>query len=883
MTMARDRIHKLAGQWGMSSQQFIERLESLGIAGKKPQSALDNDEHARVRKHLGPPTIQAVMAEGDTAAVGLKSAAKKPRVIIRRRKKPVEPEDEGNNGGGLRLPEGLGATTRIDLAPDLLAAFDIGEFSQAAVLVGQPAADPAVAIPTTETSPDTATAPKAGEEAEVEEFTPAVSPEEQDRIAEEILSAASNQTVRDEGESPAPRSGLRILGRIDLTKNPAARPPAEKPEEQKEKTEAERPARKRKRKVVRKEDMFDALDRSYKARPRKKKAAPGQKLNQTELTTPKAIKRVIKINEVTTPGELARSMGVKVGDLLKALVGMGVMKAINDAIDLDTATLVADEFDHTIENTAVTAEDLLAEDFTQEEEALEYEPRPPVITVMGHVDHGKTSLLDAIRKTDVVSSEHGGITQHIGAYQVETPQGKLCFLDTPGHAAFTAMRARGTDITDMVVLVVAADDGVMPQTIEAVNHAKAANTPVIVAINKIDRPDSNPDRIKQQLAEHGLQPEDWGGDVQCIEVSATKKTGLDNLLEAIGLLAQIHELKAPVVPRARGTIVEARLDKGRGPVATLLVQQGILKRGDSLVCGSITGRIRAMTDHNGKPVKQAGPSTPVEIIGLDDVPQAGDSLDIVEDTARATQVAEHRREGQRKTRILATTKMSLEDLQAQMASGTVDELKVIIKADAQGSVEALKQALEKLGNDEVRLAVVHSGVGAISESDVQLARASNAIVIGFHVRPEAKARAGAEREGVDVRLHTVIYEAIDEVRAGLEGLLAPILKEVTEGRAEIRETFRVPGTVIAGSYVLDGKIIRGSGARLLRDNVVVHTGTIGSLRRFKDDAREVQTGYECGIGFDRFSDVKVGDVIECFRIEEVKRSLSDSAVKPAAP
>lgn len=869
--MGRERVHQLAAQWGMTSRDFIERLGSLGIEGKKAQSALDDEEQSRVRGLLGPPAIQAVIAEGETASVDVKTASKKPGVVIRRRKKQADPEDGGSNGAGPLIPAGLSAATFVDLDPDLLASFELGEFSHAASLVIPADRKMAGAAQSSQVdTPDDPAATQAETEV-VEEFTPAVPREEQDRLAEEMLSAANSGTADAEREASTGRSGARVLGRIDLTKTTATRPATEKPKE--EPAETERPARKRKRKIVRKEDMLDVLERPYKARPRKKRAAPGQKLKQTELTTPKAIKRVIKINEVTTPGELARSMGVKAGEVLTVLMGMGVMKTVNDAIDLDTATLVADEFDHTVENTAVSAEELLAQEAPQDEEAAEQEPRPPVVTVMGHVDHGKTSLLDAIRKTDVVASEHGGITQHIGAYQVDTAQGRLCFLDTPGHAAFTSMRARGAGITDIVVLVVAADDGVMPQTIEAINHAKDADVPVVVAINKMDRPDANQDRIKQQLAEHGLQPEDWGGDVQCIGVSATKKTGLDSLLEAVALLAQIQELTAPAAKRARGIIVEARLDKGRGPVATLLVQQGTLERGDSLVCGSITGRIRAMTDHNGKPVKQAGPSTPVEIIGLDDVPQAGDRLDVLEDTSRAEQVAKHRRESERHTQLAAIPKMSLEDLQAQVASGAVDELKVIVKADAQGSAEALGETLEKLGNDEVRLNIVHSAVGAISESDVQLARASGAVIIGFHVRPEAKARATAEREGIDIRLHTVIYEAIDEVRSGLEGLLAPDTKEVTEGRAEVRDTFRVPGTVIAGSYVLDGKILRGGRARLLRDNVVIHTGTVGSLRRFKDDVREVATGYECGIGLDRFSDIKTGDVIECFRIDEIKRSL----------
>jgi translation initiation factor IF-2 len=500
-----------------------------------------------------------------------------------------------------------------------------------------------------------------------------------------------------------------------------------------------------------------------------------------------------------------------------------------------------------------------------------------VVTIMGHVDHGKTSLLDVIRKSNVVDSEAGGITQHIGAYTVTTPRGEICFLDTPGHAAFTAMRARGASVTDIVVLVTAADDGVMPQTIEAVNHAKAADIPLVVAINKMDRPDANPDRVKQQLSERGVQPEDWGGDTQFVPVSALKQEGIDDLLEAISLAAQMQELTAPDEGPARGTVIEARLDRGRGPVATVLVQQGKLQRGDYFVVGETTGRVRAMTDHTGRDVSEAGPSHAVEIIGLDGVPQAGDSFDCVEDSSRAQQVAEHRRESVKQQQAAVSARMSLEDLQRQVAAGDVSELKVVIKADVHGSAEALKQALEKLSTDEVALNVIHTGVGAINESDVQLALASKAIVVGFHVRPEGKARKLAEQEGVDIRLHTIIYEVIDEVTAALEGLLAPEVREVAEGRAEVRDTFNVPGgNTIAGCYVTEGKVTRASRCRLLRDNVVVHTGGIGSLRRFKDDVREVQSGYECGIGLERYNDVKPGDVIECYKLEEIKRTLADS-------
>ncbi len=695
------------------------------------------------------------------------------------------------------------------------------------------------------------------------------------------VEAAAPEAAK-EAEAPAPVS--RVLGRIDLSKQakPVLPPGAASTEEKKpgEPATEDKAGRRKKRKVVRKEDMFDALERSFQSRgrrPMKRRVAPGQKISKTEVTVPKASKRVIKINEVSTAGELAKALGIKAGEVLGVLMRLGVMKSINDPIDFDTATLVADEFDYRIANTAVNVDELLSVAGAEDTEEFEAKPRPPVVTIMGHVDHGKTSLLDVIRKSNVVDGEAGGITQHIGAYTVTTPHGEICFLDTPGHAAFTAMRARGASVTDIVVLVTAADDGVMPQTIEGVNHAKAAAIPVVVAVNKMDKPDANPDRVKQQLSEYGLQPEDWGGDTQFVPVSALKQEGISELLESISLASQMLELQAPNEGAARGTVIESRLDKGRGPVATVLIQRGNLSRGDYFVVGETTGRVRAMSDHTGRQLTEAGPSQAVEIIGLDGVPEAGDAFDAVEDLGRAQQVADHRKDTVRNAQAAASARMSLEDLQRQVAAGDVSELKVVIKADVHGSAEALKQALEKLSNSEVALNVIHLGVGAINESDVQLAMASKAIIVGFHVRPEGKARKLAATEGVDVRLHTVIYEVIDEVTAGLEGLLAPDFKEIGEGRAEVRDTFNVPGGVtIAGCYITEGKMTRNSQCRLLRDNVVVHTGTIGSLRRFKDDAREVQAGYECGIGIDRYNDLKPGDVIESFRLDEVKRSLSDA-------
>jgi translation initiation factor IF-2 len=869
-----------------------------------------------------------------------------PAVVIRRVRKRTD-EDGGPavpstlNIGNRRV------STMIDVAPETLALFDAGPFgyasgllpfvaeSTAAVTNGIAAVEPAIveAPPTpvagepevvaapasaeaepveTPTDAEAAPAPVAPlaveaeptavkAEREDEEYSDKVSADEAQRITDaysDLLSrkeeqAAAPVSAAAEPDAAVKRTGPRVLGRIDLTRKPtpakaattatpAAPGTGDKPAKEGETTEAER-GRKKKRKVVRKEDLFDALERAHQVRPRKKKASPGQKLRKTELTVPKASKRVVRVNESTSASDLARQMGVKVGEVLGALMRLGAMKTVNDALDVDTATLVSEEFGFSLENTAVNVNELL--DMSEADEAVEGEGnvRPPVVTVMGHVDHGKTSLLDAIRDTNVIAGESGGITQHIGAYMVESKIGPICFLDTPGHAAFTAMRSRGAGITDIVVLVVAADDGVMPQTVEAVNHAKAAGVPVIVAVNKMDKPGANPDRVKQGLTDFGLQPEEWGGQTQYLGVSALQRTGIDELLEAISLQAEILDLRAPADTRAVGAVVEARLDRGRGPVATVLVQKGILKHGDHFVCGEIVGRVRAMSDHAGRPVKQAGPSTPVEIIGLDGVPSAGDPFVVVEDPSKAAQVAEYRRESTRKSSMTANTRMSLEDLQRRM-SGTAEalELSIVIKADVDGSVEAIKAALEKLSNDEVTLRVIHGGVGAISESDVQLAMASNAIVVGFHVRPEGKARQLAEREGVDIRSHTVIYELIDEVKSALEGLLAPEQKEVYEGRAEVRNTFTIPGGTIAGCYVVDGTITRARPCRVIRDGRVVYTGKLGSLRRFKDDAREVQTGYECGIGLERFNDVKVGDVIECYRIDEIKRTLDSPKLEQAA-
>jgi translation initiation factor IF-2 len=571
-----------------------------------------------------------------------------------------------------------------------------------------------------------------------------------------------------------------------------------------------------------------------------------------------------------TVKDFAQLVELAAGDIIKKLMGLGVMATINQEIDLDTMTLIAEEF-------GIKATAALTEEEKVQVEEIEDDPatlvkRSPVVTIMGHVDHGKTSLLDAIRETHVTAQEAGGITQHIGAYQVELKERKITFLDTPGHAAFTAMRARGAQVTDIAVLVVAADDGVMPQTIEAINHAKDANVSIIIAINKIDKPGANPDRIKQELTEYGLVAEEWGGDTIFALVSAKQRVGIENLLEMILLVADMKELKANPNRSAKGTIIEAELDKGRGPVATVLVQTGTLELGDSIIAGAAFGKVRALINDKGKRVKKAGPSIPVAVIGFDELPEAGDIMYAITDDRLARQLADKRTQLKRENELLQTQKVTLTDLFSKIKEGEIKELKLIIKADVQGSIEAIRQSLERLSNEEVKVKVIHGGVGAITEGDVTFAAAANAIVIGFNVRPDMNAKRMAEKENVDIQLYRVIYNIIEDVQKAMEGMLDPEFKEVIVGRAEVRAVYKVPKVGnIAGCYLVEGKINRNNEIRLLRDNIVIHEGKIDSLKRFKDDVREVAEGFECGLGIANFNDIKEGDMIEAFLMEEIKR------------
>ncbi|MCR5814624.1 MAG: translation initiation factor IF-2 [Desulfovibrio sp.] len=606
----------------------------------------------------------------------------------------------------------------------------------------------------------------------------------------------------------------------------------------------------------------------------KRKGNRQQRVVQPVTQPIKAAKRKIRIVEVITVSEMAKQMGLKANELIKVLFSsFGVMATINQTLDFDTATLVASEFGYEVEKTGFSEDEYLVSKDVDSPESLK--PRPPVVTIMGHVDHGKTSLLDAIRKSHVTSGEAGGITQHIGAYHVKTKRGDIVFLDTPGHEAFTAMRARGAQITDLVILVVAADDGVMEQTREAINHSRAANVPIMVAVNKMDKPGADPDRVLRELAELGLQPEDWGGDTIVAKVSAKTRQGLDELLEMVALQSEIMELKANPDKPARGHIVEARLDKGRGPVATVLIQEGTLHHGDNFVCGQFSGRVRALLTDQGKKVKEAGPSMPVEVQGVEGVPEAGEEFIVVADEKVARRIADARASKQRERELAQESRVTLETFLSQHAGDQETmTLNLVVKADVQGSLEAIIEALNKQSTDKVAVHVVHGGTGAISESDILLASASQAIIIGFNVRPTAKIKEVAERENVDIRFYNIIYKLVEDIKSAMAGLLAPVQREVYLGQAEVRNTFNLPkvGT-IAGCYVADGKIQRHAGVRLLRDGVVVYTGKIISLKRFKDDAKEVVKGNECGAGLENFNDIKIGDIIEAFETVEEAAQL----------
>ena len=617
---------------------------------------------------------------------------------------------------------------------------------------------------------------------------------------------------------------------------------------------------------------FNKNGKNQKQNPfaKKKQETEAERLERMHLEKARKAQLKVQIPDEITVGELASRLKVTASEVIKRLMMLGVMASISQVVDFDTASVVAEELGAKVEKeVVVTIEERLFEEV--EDTAENTEKRPPVVVVMGHVDHGKTSLLDAIRKTNVTSGEAGGITQHIGAYQVVAGGETITFLDTPGHEAFTSMRQRGAMVTDIAILVVAADDGIMPQTIESINHAKAANIPIIVAINKIDKPTANPERVKQELTEHGLVPEEWGGDTICVPVSAKMGMGIDDLLEMINLTSEVNEYKANPNRRAKGAVIEARLDKGLGPVATILVQNGTLHKGDVLIAGTAVGRVRVMQNDKGERIEIAGPSTPVEITGLTEVPSAGDLFDAVEDEKLARELAEKRTQALKEEKFSSYQKVTLDNLFSQIAQGEMKELPIIVKADVQGSAEAVKQSLEKLSNDEVRVKVIHAAVGAVNKSDVMLASASNAIIIGFNVRPDATAKADAEHDQVEMRMYRVIYDALEDVKAAMKGMLAPKFREVELGHAEVRSVFKLSSAgTVAGCYVKEGKVARHAKIRVVRDGIVIAEDEILSLKRFKDDQREVAAGYECGIGLEKFNDIKEGDIFESFIMEEYR-------------
>jgi len=914
--MSKIRVYELAQKLGLENKDLLAKLKDAGIEAKTHMSVLEADVVQKFEAGQEKADEKPAVIEERRISSGLirrrRKEAPKPAPAPERVAEPVKDEEPAvTEAEAAEVPvEEPAVEESVAVEPAAMEEppAPVDEPAEVVSAVEEPAAAPE----------EESTAVEEPATAEVKPVAPEKSAVEPEAVAakEPTSGAKAVEAPKPVADEKATANRAKILGRVEL---PQAAPPQRRQARPAGSQPARRPAapaggrpgrpapgpapapvgeipggkegRNKRKKKGKGGDGPQGMDRHERRSKRarmevfepdrseryRKAKRSGKQQKKTEITVSKAIKRKIRISDAITVGELAKRMGVKANDLIRELMSQGNMVTINHPLDFETAAILASEFNYEVENVAFDEETILNVDSAAasgEDQPEDLEPRPPVVTIMGHVDHGKTSLLDAIRQTNVIAGEAGGITQHIGAYDVELDGKKIAFLDTPGHEAFTAMRARGTKVTDIVILVVAADDGVMPQTKEAINHAKAAEVPIIVAVNKIDKPGANPEKVKQELTEFELIPEDWGGDTIFVEVSAKEQQNIDGLLEMVLLQAEVLDLKANAEKHAIGAIVEARLDKGRGPVATLLVQEGTLHIGDPLVSGIHFGRVRTMTNDRGQQVKEAGPSTPVEVTGLSGVPDAGDTFNALVDEKAAKEVAQHRAQKLREAELAKTSKISLDQLYARIQEGDVKELKVIIKADVQGSVEAVKDALVKLSNDICRLVVIHTAVGGIIESDVTLATASDAIIIGFNVRPEPKAAHLAEQEGVDIRLYNIIYDAVADVKSAMEGLLAPTLKEVALGRIEVRDTFHVSkvGTV-AGCYVLDGKVARNAQVRLVRDNVVIWEGKLSSLKRFKDDAREVQSGYECGIGLENYNDVKVGDIIEAFEIEEVATTL----------
>ncbi len=834
--MSKVRVYEVARELGVENRDLIQRIATLGIQVRNHMSVLDPVEVDRIKRSLGKDRSEAMVEERI-----------RPTVVRRKRRKKSEEAAEPAAAAPAAPTEAVAPEPTP--APSVPAPEPTP--APEPVVEPEPVPEPVTAQPAPEPPKETRVSEPPPPPPELEEQA-----EEQGRFSHDPLPPGVMRRGKAKAPSAAPLSeGAR---RRIVAEHAAQR-------------EQHAP----RRREIRGRQSIGPTGRPQ-GRPGKKRLQPGKKPKQTEITVPGAQKRVIRIEDNIQLQALAQRMSLKATDVLMKLMELGVSGVhINSTLDADTAAVLASEFNYEVENVARSEDEIVGDARGQfEDKAEERQHRPPVVTVMGHVDHGKTSLLDKIRESDVVAGEAGGITQHIGAYRVDTKKGTVVFLDTPGHEAFTAMRARGAQATDIVVLVVAADDGVMPQTREAVNHAQAAEVPIVVAVNKMDKADANPDMVKNELAALGLQPEDWGGETIFIPCSAITGGGIDDLLDSVLLQAEMLELTAnPSIP-AEGVVLEAYLDRGRGPVANVLIRNGSLDTGDYVVAGGAWGRVRAMTDDRGKQLASAGPATPVEVLGLAELPAAGDVFYEVTDQRKAQEVAGARKKpGQQAAGPIGGLR-GLDQLQALMQSGDVQELRLVVKADVQGSVEALQGSLTDLATEKVKVNVIHTGVGGITENDVMLASASQAIVLGFNVRPQGKASSTAKKEGVEIRTYNVIYEAIDDVKAAMKGLLAPKVVQADLGKAEVRQTFGIPkiGT-IAGCMVVEGKITRGARARLVRDGVVVWEGPIGSLRRFKEDAKEVQAGMECGIGLQGFNDVKEQDVIECYEEQQVEATL----------
>ncbi len=877
--MGKIRIYELARELNMTNTELVDRLHEIEYPVKSHMSSVDESAL---------PDIKAKLS-GKKKAAKLEEKRIKPTVIRRRRVKTVKKPEiiEEPSQPEVVVEE----ATPIAEKETTVKEPEAEKAIEKAVLKKKPPKEVVAETPEETVAPVETTAPEKEVVEPVEKEAPqAKKPEpvkpvkkKKKETPAKIIKPPPPPKETDPAEvkkAPArPKKTARKPIAAKQTPSAAQEPSLkDKKKKGRKKTEAVEPDRKffkkkiafRKKEVVEGKDLYSGGSKRLRRGKKGAKSKMDRGL-KPQITTPKAIKRRIKIDDTIILAELAKRMGIKANEMIAKLMSLGVMATVNQTIDFDTAVLVSTEFGYELEKASFEEDSLLK---AVEDDPKNLSARPPVVTIMGHVDHGKTSLLDVIRETRVTELEAGGITQHIGAYNVTTPKGQVVFLDTPGHEAFSAMRSRGAKVTDIVVLVVAADDGVMPQTIEAINHSKAAGVPIIVAVNKIDKDNADTERVLRELSENGLVTEEWGGDTIFVKVSAKKNIGIDDLLEMILLQTEMLELKANPNKLARGHVVEAKLDAGRGPVATVLIQEGTLRAGDSVVCGIHYGKLRALLNDIGQQVSSAGPSLPVEVIGLSGVPSAGDELVSVTDEKDAKQISQHRVRKQRSVDLAKTSRLSLDGLFEKMKTGEVKDLNLILKGDVHGSIEALKESLSSLSNDEVNINIVHGATGTITESDISLAAVSNAIIVGFNVRSSPKVQEMANEEQVDIRYHNVIYDVIKEIRDAMLGLMSSTFKDRTQGWAEVRDIFHIPkiGT-IAGSYVTEGSFERGKRVRLLRDGIVIYEGKLSSLRRFKDDVKEVQNGYECGIGIENFNDLKVGDTLECYYTEEIKPEL----------